>query len=124
MSNCAKIRSSASWRDVAGREALDKPLAGESTLNRMELGTGINDRYKKITFWKNGVDELLVKVFVESHKEAPAEIVLDVETNESQHRMSHRFHLRSLSLRRAKGRRADAIVHTWMWPAPSGTPSP
>jgi hypothetical protein len=34
---------------LAGREALDEPLAGKSTLNRMELGTGINDRYKKIT---------------------------------------------------------------------------
>jgi hypothetical protein len=34
---------------------LAEPLAGKSTLNRMELGTGINDRYKKITFWKEAV---------------------------------------------------------------------
>jgi hypothetical protein len=46
----------------------------------MELGTGINDRYKKITFWKGAVDELLVKVFIESHGKAPAEIVLDMDT--------------------------------------------
>ncbi len=39
---------------LAGRENLEEPLAGKSTLNRMELGTGINDRYKKITFWKDG----------------------------------------------------------------------
>jgi hypothetical protein len=45
---------------LAGREALDEPLAGKSTLNRMELGTGVNDRYKKITYWKEAVDELLV----------------------------------------------------------------
>src|SRR6202050_4850377 len=63
---------------LAGREALDQPLAGKSTLNRMELGTGINERYKKTTFWKEAVDELLVKVFVESHQSAPGEIVLDV----------------------------------------------
>ena len=30
----------------------------------MELGTGINDRYKKITFWKEAVDELMVKLFL------------------------------------------------------------
>ncbi len=67
---------------LAGREELDEPLAGKSTLNRMELGTGINDRYKKITFWKEAVDELLVKVFIESHQSAPAEIVLDVDTTD------------------------------------------
>jgi hypothetical protein len=67
---------------LAGREALDEPLAGKSTLNRLELGTGINDRYKKITFWKEAVDELLVKVFLESHESAPADIVLDVDTTD------------------------------------------
>ncbi len=56
---------------LAGREELDEPLAGKSTLNRMELGTGINNRYKKITFWKEAVDELLVKVFLESHERRP-----------------------------------------------------
>ena len=53
---------------LAGKEDLAEPLAGKSTLNRMELGTGINDRYKKITFWKEAVDELLVNVFIESHQ--------------------------------------------------------
>ena len=33
---------------LAGREELDKPLAGKSTLNRLELGNGQQDRYKKI----------------------------------------------------------------------------
>jgi hypothetical protein len=67
---------------LAGKENLADPLAGKSTLNRMELGTGINDRYKKITFWKEAVDELLVKVFIESHEKAPAEIVLDMDTTD------------------------------------------
>jgi hypothetical protein len=67
---------------LAGREELDEPLAGKSTLNRMELGTGTKGRYKKITFGKETVDELLVKVFLESHSEAPAEIVLDVDTTD------------------------------------------
>jgi len=67
---------------LAGREGFDEPLAGKSTLNRMELGTGINDRYKKITFWKDSIDELMVNVFLESHQSAPAEIVLDVDTTD------------------------------------------
>src|SRR6202789_2304166 len=37
---------------LAGREDMSTPLAGKSTLNRMEMGAGAKDRYKKITFWK------------------------------------------------------------------------
>ena len=37
----------------------------------MELGAGVKDRYKKITFWKEAIEELLVKVFVESQEEVP-----------------------------------------------------
>jgi hypothetical protein len=67
---------------LAGREELDKPLAGKSTLNRMELGAGVQDRYKKITFWKEAIDELMVALFIESYAQAPAEIVLDVDTTD------------------------------------------
>jgi hypothetical protein len=62
---------------LAGRKELDEPLAGKSTLNRMELGAGTPDRYKKITFWKDSIDELLVRVYTESHVQAPDQIVLD-----------------------------------------------
>jgi hypothetical protein len=67
---------------LAGRQELEEPLAGKSTLNRMELGAGTKDRYKKITFWKEAIDELLVKVFVESYAQAPAQIILDVDTTD------------------------------------------
>jgi hypothetical protein len=77
-----QLRSDPVFGVLAGKEDLAEPLAGKSTLNRMELGTGINDRYKKITFWKEAVDELLVKVFVESHEKAPAEIVLDMDATD------------------------------------------
>jgi hypothetical protein len=77
-----QLRNDPVFGILAGREQLDEPLAGKSTLNRLELGTGINDRYKKITFWKEAVDELLVNVFVEAHQSAPAEIILDVDTTE------------------------------------------
>jgi hypothetical protein len=67
---------------LAGREEMGAPLAGKSTLNRMEMGAGTRDRYKKITFWKDSIDELMVKVFIESHPSAPTEIVLDVDTTD------------------------------------------
>ncbi len=67
---------------LAGREELEKPLAGKSTLNRMELGDGTPDRYKKITFWKEAIDELFVTVFIESHQVAPERIILDVDTTD------------------------------------------
>jgi hypothetical protein len=67
---------------LAGRENSEEPLAGKSTLNRMELGSGTPDRYKKITFWKEALDELLVKIFLESHQQAPEQIILDVDTTD------------------------------------------
>ena len=35
---------------LAERQDLEEPLAGKSTLNRLELGAGTKDRYKKITY--------------------------------------------------------------------------
>jgi len=67
---------------LAGREESDVPLAGKSTLNRMEMGAGAKDRYKKITFWKDAIDELLVNIFIESRSAAPAEIILDIDTTD------------------------------------------
>src|SRR5260370_8149699 len=55
---------------LAGREELDAPLAGKSTLNRMELGAGVQDPYKKITFWKAGLYELLLNAFIEPYHKA------------------------------------------------------
>ena len=39
---------------LAGRAELEEPLAGKSTLNRLELGSDKPDRYKKITFRPRG----------------------------------------------------------------------
>lgn len=77
-----QLRNDPMFGVLAGREELEQPLAGKSTLNRMELGGGVKDRYKKITFWKDGMDELLVQMFLESYSQAPEEIVLDVDTTD------------------------------------------
>jgi hypothetical protein len=77
-----QLRNDPVFGILAGRDEMEKPLAGKSTLNRMELGAGTKDRYKKITFWKEAMDELLVKVFIESHQKTPDEIILDVDTTD------------------------------------------
>jgi hypothetical protein len=48
----------------------------------MELGTGTPSRYKKITYWRDSVDQLLVDIFLEAHPVAPVQIVLDIDTTD------------------------------------------
>lgn len=66
---------------LAGKSDLHEQLAGKSTLNRLESG-GTPDRYKKILCRPEMIDALLVDVFLESSSEAPAEIVLDLDTTD------------------------------------------
>jgi len=78
-----QLRQDPLMRVLAGKADVEEsPLAGKSTLNRLELSDGRPSRYKKITFWKSAIDELLVKVFLESHDIAPEEIVLDVDATD------------------------------------------
>jgi Transposase DDE domain group 1 len=78
-----QLRRDPLLRVLAGKEDVeDSPLAGKSTLNRLELSDGTPHRYKKITFWKDSIDELLVKVFLESYATPPAEIILDVDATD------------------------------------------
>lgn len=59
-----------------------EPLAGKSTLSRMELGDGLPHRYKKITFWRDAIDDLLLDVFLEAQDTIPEQIVLDIDTTD------------------------------------------
>lgn len=77
-----QLRTDPVFGMLTERKDMSTPLAGKSTLDRMELGTGINSRYKKITFWKDGVDELLVNVFLEAHQTPLEQIVLDIDTTD------------------------------------------
>jgi hypothetical protein len=61
------------------------PLAGSSTLNRLELSTPEDapaDRYKKIATDPAALDRLLVDVFLESHRKPPREIWLDLDATD------------------------------------------
>lgn len=67
---------------VVGRRNLDQPLAGKSTLNRMELaaeGELEKERYHKITYSAAALDELLVEIFLEAYPGASYRIVLDLD---------------------------------------------
>jgi len=77
-----QLRTDPVFGVLAGRQEGSEALAGKSTLNRMELGAGTPDRYKKITFWKEAIDELLVQIFVESQATIPEPIILDVDTTD------------------------------------------
>src|SRR5579859_6407587 len=52
---------------LAGKRELNEPLAGKSTLNRMELvprGEASEQRYHKITYSQDAIDQLLVDLFL------------------------------------------------------------
>jgi hypothetical protein len=69
-------------RLVAGKKDQEQGLAGKSTLNRLELGTGVASRYKKINFRREALDELLLELFIESFQQRPDEIVLDLDVTD------------------------------------------
>ena len=54
---------------LSGKRDLDEPLAGKSTLNRLEL-TG-RKRYHKISYSTESMDRLLTDVYLESHAAPP-----------------------------------------------------
>jgi DDE family transposase len=59
-----------------------KPLAGKSTLNRLEWGAVKQDRYRKIAVDSEAVDRFFVDVFLSAHLTAPAQIILDLDATD------------------------------------------
>jgi hypothetical protein len=58
------------------------PVAGKSTLNRMELSRLQPTRYHKICQNPIAIKRLLVDLFLEAHGRAPREIVLDLDATD------------------------------------------
>jgi hypothetical protein len=58
------------------------PVAGKSTLNRLELSRLEPTRYHKISHNPIAIRRLLVDVFLESYEHAPTEIVLDLDATD------------------------------------------
>jgi hypothetical protein len=70
---------------LAGKRDPSAPLAGKSTLNRLELTPAdqpLDQRYHKITYSPESIDELLVTLFQEAHAEEPERIVLDLDATD------------------------------------------
>jgi Transposase DDE domain group 1 len=58
------------------------PLAGKSTLNRMELSRREATRYHKISHDAAAIETLFVEVFLEAHRRAPEQIILDLDATD------------------------------------------
>jgi hypothetical protein len=81
-----QLRQDPLWGVLAGRRDLGEPLAGKSTLNRLELtpsGAPAAERYNKITYSPEAIDQLLVTLFLESQRKAPRSIVLDLDATDT-----------------------------------------
>jgi hypothetical protein len=75
-----------------------KPLAGKSTLNRLELspvGADKGSRYKKIVCRTRDVERLFVTLFLQAHAQPPERIVLDLDATDDPihgHQLGRFFH--------------------------------
>jgi len=75
-----------------------KPLAGKSTLNRLELTpvrANKSSRYKKITVNHRVVDAFFTDIFLQSYAKPPSRIVLDLDATDDPihgHQLGRFFH--------------------------------
>ena len=67
---------------LAARRSDCAPLAGKSTLNRLELSRPEPTRYHKIAHDPAAIERLFVDIFIEAHKRAPAQIILDLDATD------------------------------------------
>ncbi len=59
------------------------PVAGKGTLNRLELSRPEPTRHHKIAHDGAAIERLFVDVFLEAHKRAPKQIVLDLDATDA-----------------------------------------
>ena len=67
---------------LAARRSDCAPLAGKSTLNRLELNRAQPTRYHKIAHDPAAIERLFVDMFMETHKRAPEQIILDLDATD------------------------------------------
>jgi hypothetical protein len=58
------------------------PVAGKSTLNRLELSRPVATRYHKISHEPAAIENLFVALFLEAHRTAPKQITLDLDATD------------------------------------------
>jgi hypothetical protein len=67
---------------LEGRREDCAPVAGKSTLNRLELSRLEPTRYHKISHSPIAIKRLLVDLFLEAHERPPSEIILDLDATD------------------------------------------
>ncbi|HSD93725.1 MAG TPA: IS1380 family transposase [Methyloceanibacter sp.] len=58
------------------------PVAGKSTLNRLELSRAAPSRYHKIGYDEAAIEALAVTLFLEAHQRPPKPIILDLDATD------------------------------------------
>jgi hypothetical protein len=67
---------------LAARRKDCAPLAGKSTLNRLELGGPELSRYHRIAWDGAKIEALFVDLFLEAHRQPPKQIILDLDATD------------------------------------------
>jgi hypothetical protein len=67
---------------LAARRKDCAPLAGKSTLNRLELGGAQLTRYHRIAWDAAKIEALFVDLFLEAHRQPPKQIILDLDATD------------------------------------------
>src|SRR6516162_5004523 len=67
---------------LAARRQDCAPLAGKSTLNRLELGGPTMTRYHRIAWDAAKIETLFIDLFLEAHPQPPKQIILDLDATD------------------------------------------
>jgi len=67
---------------LAAKRSDCAPLAGKSTLNRLELSRPEPTRYHKVSHDAAAIEALFIDMFLEAHRRAPAQIILDLDATD------------------------------------------
>ncbi|MGH1484388.1 MAG: IS1380 family transposase [Geminicoccales bacterium] len=67
---------------LSAKRADCAPIAGKSTLNRLELSQPVATRYHKIAHDPAAIERLFVDLFLEAHAKAPEQITLDLDATD------------------------------------------
>jgi len=67
---------------LAARREGCAPLASKSTLKRLEQGCPEPTRYARISADGDAIEALFVDLFLEAHRKAPAQIILDLDATD------------------------------------------
>jgi hypothetical protein len=67
---------------LAAKRSDCAPLAGKSTLNRLELSRPEPTRYHKVSHDAAAIETLFLDLFLEAHRRAPEQIILDLDATD------------------------------------------